>query len=70
MKEESKLKIVIADGYTLNPGDLDWKGIGRYGEITYYDRTPAAEMAGRCRPTPRKVRVASAAISTPIVMVV
>lgn len=49
MKEESKLKIVIADGYTLNPGDLDWKGIGRYGEITYYDRTPAAEMAGRCR---------------------
>jgi hypothetical protein len=28
------------------------------------------EMAGRCSPTPRKVSVASAAMSTPIVMVV
>ncbi|MEJ1238238.1 D-2-hydroxyacid dehydrogenase [Chryseolinea sp. T2] len=49
MKQSDKFKIVIADGYTLNPGDLDWKGIERYGDVTYYDRTPAAEMAARCK---------------------
>jgi len=43
------LKIVIADGYTLNPGDLTWEGIRRYGEIAYYDRTPADEMPVRCQ---------------------
>jgi glycerate dehydrogenase len=43
------MKIVIADGYTLNPGDLSWDVIGRYGELNYNDRTPALEMADRCR---------------------
>jgi glycerate dehydrogenase len=43
------LKIVIADGYTLNPGDLSWDGIRRFGEITYYDRTPAGDMPARCQ---------------------
>lgn len=43
------LKIVIADGYTLNPGDLSWETIGRYGELRYFDRTPANEMIARCK---------------------
>jgi glycerate dehydrogenase len=43
------MKIVIADGYTLNPGDLDWDVIGSFGELTYHDRTPALEMPDRCR---------------------
>ena len=34
------MKIVILDGYTLNPGDLDWNGFSRLGELTVYDRTP------------------------------
>ena len=34
------MKIVILDGYTENPGDLSWDGIGRYGDLTVYDRTP------------------------------
>lgn len=34
------MKIVILDGYTLNPGDLSWEGIGRLGDLTVYDRTP------------------------------
>lgn len=29
------------DGYTLNPGDLDWSGLEALGEVTVYDRTPA-----------------------------
>ncbi|MEW4925540.1 D-2-hydroxyacid dehydrogenase [Algibacter sp. 2305UL17-15] len=33
------MKIVVLDGYTLNPGDLDWKGIERFGDVTVYDRT-------------------------------
>jgi len=33
------MKIVILDGYTENPGDLSWDNVGRYGELTVYDRT-------------------------------
>ncbi len=33
------MKIVVLDGYTLNPGDLDWKGLEAIGECTVYDRT-------------------------------
>lgn len=33
-------KIVVLDGYVLNPGDLSWKGFERFGELTVYDRTP------------------------------
>ncbi len=34
------MKIVILDGYTLNPGDLSWDGIKELGDCTIYDRTP------------------------------
>ena len=34
------MKIVILDGYTENPGDLSWKGLEAFGELTVYDRTP------------------------------
>lgn len=34
------MKIVILDGYCLNPGDLDWSGFSQMGELTVYDRTP------------------------------
>lgn len=33
------MKIVILDGYTLNPGDLDWSGFKKFGELKVYDRT-------------------------------
>ncbi len=33
------MKIVVLDGYTLNPGDLSWKPIEKYGDLTVYDRT-------------------------------
>lgn len=33
------MKIVVLDGYTLNPGDLSWKGLEKLGEVTVYDRT-------------------------------
>lgn len=33
------MKIVVLDGYTLNPGDLTWDAMEQYGELTVYDRT-------------------------------
>jgi glycerate dehydrogenase len=43
------MKIVITDGYTLNPGDLSWKAFDQLGEVIYFDRTPPHETLGRCR---------------------
>ena len=34
------MKIVILDGFTLNPGDLSWDRIKQIGNCTIYDRTP------------------------------
>ena len=42
------MEIVITDGFTLNPGDLNWKGIEALGRVQYYDRTTAAETIERC----------------------
>lgn len=33
------MKIVVLDGYTLNPGDLSWEPIEAHGALTVYDRT-------------------------------
>jgi glycerate dehydrogenase len=43
------IKIVVTDGYTLNPGDLGWKAIESFGELKVYDRTQANEIVERCR---------------------
>ncbi len=36
----NKLKAVILDGYTENPGDLSWQAIEKLVDLTVYDRTP------------------------------
>lgn len=33
------MKIVILDGYTINPGDLSWDGLRELGDVTVYERT-------------------------------
>ena len=33
------MRIIVLDGYTLNPGDLSWKGLEALGQCTIYDRT-------------------------------
>lgn len=35
------MKIVILDGYTINPGDNPWSPVEALGECVIYDRTPA-----------------------------
>lgn len=38
------MKIVVLDGYTLNPGDLSWQPLEQIGSVSYYDRTDAADV--------------------------
>ncbi len=41
------MKIVILDGYTVNPGDLSWEALEKTGELTVYDRTPEEQILER-----------------------
>lgn len=41
------MKICILDGYSLNPGDLDWSPVERLGDVTLFDRTPADKIVER-----------------------
>ncbi len=41
------MKIVILDGYTVNPGDLSWEPFQLLGDVAIYDRTPPALLAER-----------------------
>lgn len=43
------MKIVVLDGYTLNPGDLSWGGIKELGDCTIYDRTPPEKTVERAK---------------------
>jgi len=42
-------KIVVLDGYTLNPGDLTWKDLESIGKCAVYDRTPPKEVVPRTK---------------------
>lgn len=41
------MKIVILDGYTVNPGDLSWEPIQALGDVKIYDRTSPDQIAQR-----------------------
>src|SRR5688500_2509565 len=43
------MKIVVLDGYALNPGDLDWDGFKKFGEVTVHDRTSPDQFLARAR---------------------
>ena len=43
------MKIVILDGYTLNPGDLSWDEMKKFGEIEIYDRTTPDKIVERAQ---------------------
>jgi glycerate dehydrogenase len=43
------LKIVVLDGYTTNPGDLDWSALECLGETAIYDKTEEDEIIPRSR---------------------
>ena len=41
------MKIIVLDGYGLNPGDLSWSGMEALGEFTVYERTSPSELLER-----------------------
>ena len=43
------MKIVVLDGYTMNPGDLSWKEFEQLGECTIYERTPPEKTVERAK---------------------
>jgi len=43
------MKIVMLDGYTLNPGDISWEPVARLGELVIHDRTPPQHLIERAR---------------------
>ncbi|HTN06391.1 D-2-hydroxyacid dehydrogenase [Agriterribacter sp.] len=41
------MNIVILDGYSINPGDLNWSSIEAFGNLTVYDRSAPDEVLKR-----------------------
>lgn len=41
------MKIVVLDGFTLNPGDLSWKGLEELGQCAIYDRSALDQVIPR-----------------------
>jgi len=38
------MKIIVLDGYTLNPGDPSWEDFEAIIKITIYKRTPSKKI--------------------------
>ena len=43
------MKIIIVDGYCLNPGDLSWDFLAKLGEYRVYHQTDYEQTIERCR---------------------
>ena len=41
------MKIIVLDGYGLNPGDLSWDAMSALGDLMVYDRTSPSELLAR-----------------------
>ncbi|MBE6275793.1 MAG: D-2-hydroxyacid dehydrogenase [Bacteroides sp.] len=41
------MKIIVLDGYALNPGDLSWEGMQSLGDLTVYERTTPEQVLER-----------------------
>jgi glycerate dehydrogenase len=42
-------RIVVLDGYTVNPGDNPWSPLAELGELTVHDRSSPIEVVARAR---------------------
>jgi len=60
------MKLVVLDGYTLNPGDLSWDKLRGVAEVEIFDRTPPEEVIARAKDAPlvltNKVKLPAATI--------
>lgn len=46
------MKIIVLDGYALNPGDISWSPVEKLGELTVYDRTVPQQVVERIGDAP------------------
>lgn len=42
-----RMRIVVLDGYCLNPGDLSWDALRAMGDVQVFDRTPESQVLER-----------------------
>lgn len=42
-------RIVVIDGFTIDPGDNPWDALAELGELAVFERTPPGLVLGRCR---------------------
>jgi glycerate dehydrogenase len=43
------MRLVVLDGYTMNPGDLNWQPLNDLGDCLIYERTSEEQVLERCR---------------------
>ena len=43
------MRIIVLDGYTLNPGDLSWDAIRALGDLVVYDRMPLDQTVDKAK---------------------
>ncbi len=55
------MKIVVLDGYTLNPGDLSWEALQQLGEVQLFERSSPEEI-------PQRIRQANAVLTNKAVI--
>jgi len=41
------MRLVVLDGFAMNPGDLEWRTLEALGDLTVYERTPSAQILER-----------------------
>jgi glycerate dehydrogenase len=49
LRKDEFMKIVVLDGFALNPGDLSWEALKNIGDVTIYDRTPEEKRFERAK---------------------
>jgi glycerate dehydrogenase len=49
LQEPKNVKIVVLDGYTLNPGDLSWAALEALGTCSIHERTPPEQLLDRAQ---------------------
>lgn len=52
MKHSGRPKIVVLDGFTLNPGDLSWDSLKNLGDCEIHDRTSPGDVVPRSSGAP------------------
>ncbi len=66
------MKLVVLDGYCLNPGDLSWDALRALVDVEVHDRTPVSDVLARMENAgmamTNKTRIVTLAVAGAIVL--